>query len=90
MNTVEHQTSRKKKASVQDFSSAVRTMEMLFYQELPVKKPAFIVTTHWKIQTMEWHHQASPRKNKFKVQTSADTVKASVFWDSDETLLMEF
>jgi Transposase. len=84
------QNSPKKKASVQDFSSAMRKMEMLFCRELPVKKPGFIITTHWKIQPMEWQHQASPCKNKFKVQTSADTAMASVFWDSEGTLLMEF
>jgi hypothetical protein len=62
------------KAFVQDFSRAVRKMEIVFCQELPVKNPGLIITTHWKIQSMEWHHQALPRKNIFKIRTSADRV----------------
>jgi hypothetical protein len=83
MNTVEHIRARKSICAGLLQRSEVET---LFCHELPVKKPVFIITTHWKIQSMEWHHQASPRKNKFKVQTSADTV----FWDSKGSLLMEF
>jgi hypothetical protein len=30
------------------------------------------------------------RKNKFRVQTSAGKVMASVFWDSEGILLVEF
>ena len=85
MNTVEHRTARK---SICAGILQRSKVEILFCQELPVKKPVFIITTHCKIQSIEWHHQASPRKNKFKVQTSADTVMASVFWDSKGTLLM--
>jgi hypothetical protein len=39
---------------------------------------------------MEWHHRSSPHKKKFKVQTSAGKIMASVFWDSEGTLLVEF
>jgi len=36
-----------KKTYVQNFSSAVRTTEMLFCQEqLPIMKPGFIISTH--------------------------------------------
>lgn len=45
MFTVEHITARK--TYVQNFSSAVRTSEMLFCQEqLPVMNPGFIISTH--------------------------------------------
>ena len=36
---------------------------------------------------MEWHHQSSSRKKKFKIQTSAVKVMATVFWDSPGILL---
>jgi hypothetical protein len=42
-----------------------------------------------KRQSMELHHQSSPRKKKFKVQTSAGNVMASLFWDSEGILLVE-
>jgi hypothetical protein len=35
-------------------------------------------------------HQSSPRKKKFNVQTSAGKVTASVFWDSEGILSVEF
>jgi hypothetical protein len=38
-----------KKASVQDFSSAARKMEMLFCREFPMNKREFSITTRWKI-----------------------------------------
>jgi hypothetical protein len=40
--------------------------------------------------SMEWHHQSSPCKKKFKMQTSVGKVIASIFWDSEEILLVEF
>ena len=39
---------------------------------------------------MEWHYQSSPGKKKFNVQTSAGKVMASVFWDSEGILSVEF
>jgi hypothetical protein len=30
------------------------------------------------------------RENKIKVQSSAGKVMASIFWDSEETLIVEF
>jgi hypothetical protein len=39
---------------------------------------------------VEWHHQSSPRKQKLKVQTSVGEDTASVFWDSEGLLLVEF
>jgi hypothetical protein len=39
---------------------------------------------------MEWHYQSSPGKKKFSVQTSAGKIMASVFWDSEEILSVEF
>jgi hypothetical protein len=38
-----------------------------------------------KCQSMECHHQSSPRKKKFKVQTSASKFMASVIWYSEES-----
>jgi histone-lysine N-methyltransferase SETMAR len=43
-----------------------------------------------KRQSIEWHHQSSPRKKKFKVQTSAGKVMASIVWESEGNLLVEF
>jgi hypothetical protein len=38
---------------------------------------------------VEWQHQPSPCKKKFKVQASAGKVIGNVFWDSDGVLLLE-
>jgi len=41
-------------------------------------------------QSMEWRHTASPRPKKFQVQKSAGKVLASIFWDQDGILLIEY
>jgi len=39
---------------------------------------------------MEWRHSGSPRPKKFRVQKSAGKVLASIFWDQDGTLLIDY
>jgi len=41
-------------------------------------------------QSVEWQHSGSPRPKKFQVQKSAGKVLASVFWDQDDILLIEY
>jgi len=43
-----------------------------------------------KLQSAEGYHQLSPCKIQFKAQSSAGTAMASVIWDSEESLLVEF
>jgi hypothetical protein len=43
-----------------------------------------------KVQSVEWYHELSPCKIQFKAQTSAGTAMASIIWDSEESLLVEF
>ena len=43
-----------------------------------------------KQQSMEWRHIDSPRPKKFRVQKSAGTVLASIFWDQDGILLIYY
>jgi len=43
-----------------------------------------------KQQSMEWRHSGSPRPKKFRVQKSAGKVFASVFWDKDGILLIDY
>ena len=43
-----------------------------------------------KQQSMEWRHSGSPRPTKFRVQTSAGKVLASIFWDKDSILLTDY
>jgi hypothetical protein len=42
-----------------------------------------------KRQSTEWQHQSLPCKKKFKVQTSAGKVMATVFWESEGNLLVK-
>jgi len=42
-----------------------------------------------KRQSTDWQHQSLPCKRKFKVQTSAGKVMATVFWDRAGNLLVE-
>jgi len=39
---------------------------------------------------MEWRHSGSPRPKKFRVQKSAGKVFASIFWDQDGILLIDY
>jgi len=39
---------------------------------------------------MEWGHCGSPRPKKFRVQKSAGKVLASIFWDQDYILLIDY
>ena len=43
-----------------------------------------------KQQSMEWRHSGSPRPKKCRVQKSAGKVLASIFWDQDGTLLIDY
>ena len=43
-----------------------------------------------KQQSMEWRHNDSPRPKKFRVQKSAGKVLASIFWDQDGILLIDY
>lgn len=81
-----------KKTYVQNFSSAVRTTEMLFCQEqLPIMKPGFIISTHWR-KDYQWNGIISRlhATEEFKVQNSAGKVTASLFGGSEGILLTEF
>jgi len=39
---------------------------------------------------MEWRHSDSPPPQKFRVQKSAGKVLASIFWDQDAILLIDY
>jgi len=39
---------------------------------------------------MEWRYSGSPRPTKFRVSKSAEKVLASIFWDQDGILLIDY
>jgi len=43
-----------------------------------------------KQQSVEWRHSGSPRPKKFPVQKSAGKVLASIFWDQDGILFIDY
>ena len=43
-----------------------------------------------KQQSMEWWHSGSPRPKKFQVQKSTGIVLASIFWDQEGILLIDY
>jgi len=43
-----------------------------------------------KQQWIEWQHSGSPRPKKFRVQKSAGKVLASIVWDKDSILLIDY
>ena len=43
-----------------------------------------------KQQSKEWRYSGSPRPQKFRVQKSAGKVLASIFWDQDCILLIDY
>ena len=43
-----------------------------------------------KAKSMEWRHSSSPCPKKFRVEKSAGKVLASIFWDQDGILLIDY
>ena len=43
-----------------------------------------------KQQSMQWRHSGSPKPKKFKTQRSAGKVMATVFWDKDGILMIDY
>jgi len=43
-----------------------------------------------KQQSMEWGHSGSPRSKNFRLQKSAGKILASIFWDQDGILLIDY
>jgi len=43
-----------------------------------------------KQQSMDWRHRGSPHPKKFRVQKSAGRVLASIFWDQDGILHIDY
>ena len=43
-----------------------------------------------KRQSMEWRHTSSPQPKKFKAQKSAGKIMATVFWDAQGVILVDF
>jgi len=64
-----------------DFLSRLVTMEetWLYHYEPETKQ-----------LSVKWQHSGSPCHKKFRVQKSAGKVLASIFWDQDGILLIDF
>jgi len=64
-----------------DFLSQLVTMDetWLYHYDPETKK-----------QSVEWQHSGSPHPKKFWVQKSAGKVLASIFWDQDGILLIDY
>ena len=64
-----------------NFVSRLVTMDetWLYYYDLETKQ-----------QSVEWQHSGSPRPKKFRVQKSAGKFLASIFWDQDSILLVDY
>jgi hypothetical protein len=43
-----------------------------------------------KQQSVEWRHNGSPRPKKFRLQSSAGKALATIFWDQDGILLIDY
>lgn len=43
-----------------------------------------------KVQSMQWKHPGSPTPKKFKVSPSSGKVMASVFWDAEGVLMVDY
>ena len=41
-------------------------------------------------QSMKWRHSGLPHPKKFRVQKSAGKVLASIFWDQDGSLIIDY
>lgn len=43
-----------------------------------------------KVQSKEWRHRGSPPPRKFRVQPSAGKIMATIFWDAEGILLIDY
>jgi histone-lysine N-methyltransferase SETMAR len=63
-----------------------------FYSRLVTGDETWI--HHWdpesKQESMQWKHHGSPPPRKFKVQASAGKIMASVFWDSQGLIMIDY
>ena len=64
-----------------DFLSRLVTMDetWLYHYDLETKQ-----------QSVEWRNNGSPNSKKFRVQKSARKILASIFWDQDSILLIDY
>lgn len=88
--------------SPQDRHQRLQSSEelLLLYNEDPAGFESRIVTGdetwvhHWdpetKLESMAWKHKGSPPPLKFRTQPSAGKVMATVFWDSEGLLMVDF
>lgn len=63
-----------------------------FYQRLVTGDETWVYhkDPESKMESMQWKHRTSPTPKKFRVEKSAGKVMATVFWDKDGLLLLEF
>ena len=47
-------------------------------------------TPESKQQSLQWHHTHAPRAKKFKTSISMQKIMASIFWDGEGIILVEF
>jgi histone-lysine N-methyltransferase SETMAR len=49
---------------------------------------------HWdpenKQESMQWKHKASPPPKKFRTQSSAGKIMATIFWDMDGVIMIDY
>jgi len=58
----------------------------IIHEDLDMQK----LSAKTKQQSAEWRHSSSPHPKKFRVQKSAGKFLASIFWDQDGILLIDY
>lgn len=53
-------------------------------------KPRFIISNLSQNESMQWHKKGTPPPKKFKVSESAGKMMATVFWDCEGILLVDY
>ncbi|CAK1595648.1 unnamed protein product [Parnassius mnemosyne] len=43
-----------------------------------------------KQESIQWHKKGTPHPKKYKVSQSAGKIKATIFWDTDDILLIDY
>ena len=66
--------------------------DKIFLQRIVTRDETWVhhFETESKRASIEWRHPTSPRLKKFKSQQSAGKVMVTVFWDSVDTILVDF
>ena len=66
------------------------TSKFVLFKQLPISMQPHQYNPESKVQSKQWLPRGSAGLIKFKAERSAQKIMATVFWDKDEIILLDF